>query len=280
MSNRLGLLENEESEDFFAHVKAEFAYFEGLVYEELVKRRWTTPAARATAQARQAGELAAVRLRATAHSAGQPLQALGFELLRLKRIAQNSQIPPDLREELLELHDKMEKHLGRLGGAIRRFADEEAPRYQEVQVLQLLERAAALVSSLADTEKAEILILDTDDRLKIVVPDDLIVGAVQELLTNAIVAPRPPGRQPKVELSAAVDGTDVVLVVADNAEGILGKGPGDDVLGVPSTSGRPAEGLPTVENSVKVSGGKVWIRRTGASGTEILIELRRAPRRA
>jgi len=279
MSNRLGLLDNEASEDLVRHVRAEFAHFEDLVYEELVKPRWRTPAAKATAQAKQAGELATVRLRATAHSAGQPLQALGFDLVQLKGIARRSDVPEDVREELLQLHSRMATDLNRLGGTISRFMDEKPPQFKEIAVAQLVSLAVAEVQSMAADKNVMLSVDQSLPKGAVIVPAELIVGAIQELLTNAIEVDRPSGRPPKVAIRASDDSNGTIsIVVSDNGIGIPGKHAGDGVLGIRSTSGRPAEGLPIVENSVKVSGGSVLIQRTGAEGTDICIELRRERR--
>src|SRR5690348_2132299 len=83
----MGLLESDASDDFFGHVQAEFAFFEDIVYNELVVARWTPLAEKAAETASQAGALARVQTRALVHSIGQPLQALGFEVLRLEVLA-------------------------------------------------------------------------------------------------------------------------------------------------------------------------------------------------
>ena len=78
-SNRLGLLETPETENFFDHVQAEFRVFERLVYHEVLESRWeTNKEAQAAREARESQERARILLRAVAHSLRQPLQGLGW----------------------------------------------------------------------------------------------------------------------------------------------------------------------------------------------------------
>ena len=67
MSNRQGLIDDQASEVFVNHVRAEFAFFEGHIFEEL-SARWTAKETKAARQATNVLETAEIRLRAVAHS--------------------------------------------------------------------------------------------------------------------------------------------------------------------------------------------------------------------
>ncbi|MEU7779331.1 ATP-binding protein [Micromonospora parva] len=281
MSNRLGLLENEASDDFFEHVRAEFAFFEAIIYEEILRPRWRTPAAKATVQARHAAELAAVRLRATAHSAGQPLQALAFDVIRLEDIASRSDLPQDVKDDLAHINRRIGTHLDKLGSIIARFTGESVPEFRDTAVQALIDAAYREKAPLAEAEGVALCVkprVSVED-LSVLVPAELIVDAVEELLANAIEAPRPEGVSAEVELVISAEEPNVVRIsIIDNGTGIEGKGDDSSILGVPSTKARPAEGLPLVENAVKVSQGSVRILQTGPSGTTIAIDLPRMRR--
>jgi signal transduction histidine kinase len=273
MSSRLGLIENEAAEDFFSHVRAEFAYFEGLLYEEVLRPRWRTKEAKATAQAKEAGTLATVRLRATAHSVGQPLQALGFEILRLETVAQRPDIPVEVREELLDIQRRMEAHVSRLGKTIARFADVTPPEFGAVDVNSLIQDAVDEVTEFADVEEGDIIRVMGPEST-VLTPRVLVFEALAELLRNAIEVPRPESRSPEIEVSfTEFNATAVDIRIIDNGTGFVDAGPDTPLTAIPSTKARPAEGLATTENAIIVSRGRVRIEKTGAEGTVMQVRL-------
>lgn len=276
MSNRLGLLDNEAFEDFSSHVRAEFAAFETLILEEVVEPRWKTPEVKATERARQAGSLATVRMRAIAHSVGQPLQGLGVELLRLEQLLKRHNLATDVREQLSSIAARMELYLNRLSGSVTKFADAPLPAFMRLAVGDLIESAMAEVAAVSAVEGVELVADQISDEL-VTVPKELVVLALVELLTNAIEVERADGRMPRVKVTTqpgSPEGAGSVLIrVQDNGTGFEGIEPGASLIGIESTKGRPSEGLPVVDNAIRVSNGRVEIEETGPDGTVMLVTL-------
>jgi sensor histidine kinase regulating citrate/malate metabolism len=105
-----------------------------------------------------------------------------------------------------------------------------------------------------------------------------LATAIEELIVNGIEAPRPPGREPWVEVAAEDRPDKIRIHVNDNGQGITGKSAGSDMLNIQSTKARPPEGLPNVLAAVQLIKGSVMIDNTGPEGTSILVELPRRGR--
>ena len=275
MSNRLGLLEGEATEDLINNVRAEFAFFEELVYEEVVRPGWKPKAEKVAESARAAEGLATVKLRATAHSIGQPLQAMGIEVLNLERIARRPDMPKDAADEIRGVSERLESLITRMGVVVKRAVDAPDPTFAETDVRQLIEEAVAEMSPFA-IERGISLTVDKLPAVTAIIPKDLIFEALRELLTNAIEAERPNGAAGTVHISMdskAARGIDVRVV--DDGIGIAGYMPGRPLSEVHSTKGRPAEGLVSLESAVRASRGRATVEKTGGSGTTFLVTLPR-----
>ena len=122
MSNRQGLIEDQASEVFINHVRAEFAFFEGHIFEEL-SARWTSKEKKAAQQAANVLETSEFRLRAVAHSLGQPLLGLSADIRALKTVAHWATVPEEVRTQLLEIAASAEAHVDLSQTILRRFLD-------------------------------------------------------------------------------------------------------------------------------------------------------------
>jgi signal transduction histidine kinase len=273
MSNRLGLLENDASEDFVSHVRAEFARFEDIVYNELVKKRWTSPEAQARKAAARAETLARVRTRALTHSMGQPMAAIAFEALRLEVVGGRPDVPDAVREQLREIQSRIEAHLNRMGGITQRFADVRVPEFGMHPISKLISAAIAQIEDIARVSDVTIIMRDIAD-VECLVPDDLVIDSLVELLTNAIEVERPEGRPARITCSSEVEEVAAKVWVVDNGIGFPDGIP-EDLESVPPTRGRPPEGLATVDNAIRLANGSVKVESTGPSGTAFLLTLPR-----
>ena len=137
MSNRQGLIQERASEDFVNHVRAEFAFFEGHIFKEL-STRWTAKETKASRQAANALANADVRLRAVAHSLGQPLLGLSADIAALKTIAKRDVVPDEIRAHLLEVAASAEAHVKTSQTILQRFLDTRPLSLTQVNVAQLV----------------------------------------------------------------------------------------------------------------------------------------------
>lgn len=271
MSNRQGLLDSEISESFVQHVRAEFSFFETEVFEEL-KQRWKSKAEQAAEQARETIDLAAVRLRAIAHSLGQPLLGLNADITAIRIIAKNRDLPKPISTRLLELADSAAAHLRQAQNAISRFRDVPITERTVVPVAVLVTEAISLIRVLAKSLSVDIRVEGMPKR-DVFVHRELVVEAIAELVRNAVEAPRKPGSTSEVLLRYHEEERDFVLDICDNGGGIAGIDASGDLSAVQSTKGRPGMGLSTVIEIVTASRGRVRVAQTGPQGTHVEVFL-------
>jgi signal transduction histidine kinase len=270
MSNRQGLIENEPSEVFQQHVRAEFLVFEEAVFEELSKR-WTSREERAAKESEESLDLAAVRLRAVAHSLGQPLMGLGADIAGVRLVAKREDVPSDARQSLLSLADSAERHLTQARGVLRDFRNVPPAERSAVSLARLVTRAVDDVAPLAGSLGVELVVTDFPAR-EVFVHEELVLEALKELIRNAIEAPRD-GREPSVHIGHREVQGDYIIDILDNGTGISGAASDHDLTTIESTKGRPGEGLSTVATILLASRGHVRIAATGNDGTHIEVYL-------
>lgn len=272
MSNRLGLLDNEASDDLFSHVRAEFRFFENLLYHEVVLPRWELNAkSKAKNAAAKAEELARLRTKSLVHSVGQPLAAMGNESLRLSVVAGRPELPPDLVRELSSIQSNFDAHLERISRTIRKFADFKVPEFQRIQIEWVVEQAIAEAKELAELRDVSVTLGDSIDVTCVVAPE-LAAESLHELIVNAIEADRPPGVNAWVDIRLYTEGRYVVVELSDNGTGFVGGVPSDLSL-VQSTRGRIAEGLVTAANAFTLMGGSLDVATSGSEGSVLLVSV-------
>lgn len=271
MANRQGLLANEASEEFLERVRAEFAFFEEQVFEEL-SQRWQSKELQAEKVDREILEAADVRLRAVAHSLGQPLFGLAATVSALKSVAARPDLPEELREVLSEIVESALAHLQVTQRVVRRFLDVRKPERSETSTKALLDAVYEDVAPLADSMRISLQWPENAEHT-VFVSRELALEAIKELVSNAIQAPRPEGRTRRVALNVREVEGDVLIEIADDATGIPGAAPDTPLTSIRSTRGRPGEGLATVELSLRICRGSARIVETSSAGTRFEVRL-------
>ena len=265
MSNRHGLIEDEASEVFVNHIRAEFAFFEESIYKEL-SARWTSKETKAAKQAADILETSEVRLRAVAHSLGQPLLGLTADIAALKTVAQWKTVPDEVRSPLLEIAASAEAHVDHSQTILHRFLDVHPISRNEVDVAQLVADVVSEVKSLANRLGVHIEV-DRFPSKNALVARDLVFEAVKEVVRNGIQAERPEDRPGVLQITHHEDMGDFVLDVIDNGTGIPGVYPDYPLSLIESTKGRPGVGLADAELIMQASLGRIRIADTGQDGT-------------
>ena len=271
MSNRQGLIEDQASEVFVNHVRAEFAFFEGHIFKELATR-WTAKETKASQQAANVLETAEFRLRAVAHSLGQPLLGLSADILALKAVARQKTVPDEIRAHLLEIARSAEDHINLSQTILRRCLDVRPFSMTEVNVEQLVADVVSEVEPFAKSLGVRIEVDKWPPR-NALVTRDLVFEAVREIVRNAIQAERPTGRPSVLQITHHEDMGDFVLDVIDNGTGIPGVKPDDPVSLIRSTKGQPGQGLAYAELIMQASLGRIRIAKTGQNGTHFELYL-------
>lgn len=273
MSNRMGLLENEESIAFIDLVRREFDVFEELVYDEVLRGNWEGRDVKAAKQAAAVEQATQVRLKALAHRAGQPLQALGFEVVTLEALAENERIPSDLRAVILEQSATIDRHVRRLGEIVRRIQAVPNLTSAEVDLAAVIDEVAADATPTAVVNGVTLTANMSASELAFV-PRELVAEVVQELVTNAIEATRQSGGG-TVEIELVREApSHVDILVQDDGEGFGEQAAlTSDFDKLRSTKGRPAGGLVTARNAAVVMRGSLTVQSTSENGTTVLLRL-------
>lgn len=274
-TNRLGLIDTAESENFFDHVQAEFGVFEQLIYSEVLEQRWEGhKEAEAAREAHDSQERTRVLLRALAHSLRQPLQGLGFEVATLEALRQRPDLPSEVSVALGEVSERVGGHVKVAEELITPLLEPQTPEFVEVSVGEIVSAAVAQTRLVALGGKAKVRSKSVD--APVLVPTDLVVQALAGVISNAIEAPRSKGTQPEVTVTATRRNGDVAIMVGDNGAGIEGATTSTALASIESTKGRPAVGLYTAEQSVLAARGRLRLLDTGEGGTtfELLLPTR------
>lgn len=272
MSNRLGLLDTDTTEEFIQHVRKEFSVFEAEVFEEL-KKRWESKEEKAGRQSEESLDLAAVRLRAIAHSLGQPMMGLSADIKSIRLLSKRKDLPDSVADQLAAIATSAEGHLEQAQGAMSRFRDIVVPDRSTIAVSDLVTPALSEVGTLAASCGVTINAVAMPDR-EVFVHGELVREAIKELIRNAVEAPRSKAVADRVvQVAWHDDNGNFVLDIIDNGSGIPALGKEVDLASVSSTKGRPGEGLATVVEIITASRGRIEVVRSGAVGTHIAVTL-------
>ena len=268
-TNRLGLLENPESENFLDHVRAEFGAFEKLVLHEVVEQRWESKGEKATKRAQESQERSIIFLRSLAHAIRQPLQGLGWEIVSLEELSERTDIPGDARNTLRGIAERASEHVGLAERLIAPLLDQATPEFSETSAAELVEDAVKQNRLLIESKNANIEI--NRSRATVLVPGPLVVQALAAVVANALEASRP--EAVPVEVSIKVEQADgnVVVSVTDNGTGIAQSN--GAISAIESTKGRPAAGLRSAELAMTAARGRLVLAGTGARGTTFELHL-------
>ncbi|HEX6752059.1 MAG TPA: sensor histidine kinase [Solirubrobacterales bacterium] len=224
LANREGFIGNGALDAFFALSRLEFQEFGNVIERELLIPRWeANEAKKASEKAISSRQWAVVMTRATAHAVRQPVTSAGADLRSLRKVIDEGKgIPKPLRKRLRDLEENTKRHLERIDGAVGKmlgFLDVD-PDPKEVELSTLVEEVIARAKPDAQSCGVALRHEKPDaDPIRLRTPVGLVEHALEELLENAIQAPRPNGRKPWVEVR--VHGEDKIRVdVADNGGGI------------------------------------------------------------
>lgn len=274
MSNRMGLLENEESEEFFALVRAEFLNFESIVQEEIIEPRWDVNQAKSAVK-KAGGEVqvATTFMRSLAHSVRQPLEGIQVELGIIEQVAERKDVPEDARQKLEGVLRRAGQHADSAGRLLQEALRFEVPQFSEVPLRDVLDEVERQCSADAESRGVTVEWPSAQNLGCALVPRQLVVQAVSAVVGNAIQAPRTaPAALVAVDVGETENGDPYIRVI-DNGTGIAGYEPGQDLSSVRSTHGRPAVGLRMAELATTTSQGRLTVETTGETGTSMLIEL-------
>ena len=270
LADREGFIENAALDAFVAICRMEFEVFGKYIERELLRPRWDEKQAqKRSEEAFNSRQWAVAMTRATAHVVRQPVTSAGAELRSLRKvIANNPDLSTSLRAELEELADRTKKHLSRIDAAIEKmlgFLDVD-PEPKDVDLVSLIEE---VVHSVAPDAASANIELDADvgeDEVTATAPAGLVEHALQELLENAIQAPRPKGRSGWVRVRIAQkDG--MRIQVTDNATGLDDKIQGKLFTQTVSKTGRIGVGLMFNRQLMTIARGDIRLESTGPDGS-------------
>jgi signal transduction histidine kinase len=272
MANRQGLMENEASDEFVAHVQGEFREFEELVTPEL-EARWKPKAEKARDRAEERVAFAAARARGMLHALRQPLAGLANELGIMGSLVHRAESDQLIRQ-LEEVHDKASGHLERVEKVLSRYGDLSAPaRTEQVRIGDLIGKCVDDVEAQAVDKGVRLESNVSSDR-DVYVPADLVIEALAELLRNGLDAPRGEGAEGVVAITAKDAKGCVQIAVSDDGAGMDGVAVGTPLGQITlATKARPSGGLATVDEFILLAGGSAKLTRNGPSGVTVTVEL-------
>lgn len=274
MANRQGLIDNDASSEFLAHVRAEFREFERLISPELERRHYKPKGQAAAESAEGRLAFARVRMRSVAHSLRQPLMGMTLDVATLRRLATRPDLPEDARVTLQEVSDSASEYVKRAEQLLSRLADFRLPEFEEVLAAEIVDAAIGDSEDAISRESVEVHV-DIDSDRELVMPTSLVVDALAELIRNAAEAPRPPGRSARITVCVTDRGDrDVAISVSDNGSGLDGVAVGTPLSEIDlETKARPAGGLALVFDSLTIARGSSELIANTVDGSEFVVVL-------
>lgn len=276
MSNRQGLVENDEYEDFIAHARAEFRSFEKLVFEEWVQPQWEQPESKAQRQAERTQAFGVVIARALLHSIGQPVAGLDAEMATLRHVAESRQLPAAVADKLRGIEKRVMGHLTTIRTIVQTamsMGEEDYSKAEAVQLNQVVEEAVRMTEALASSLNVAIQFLPGGEQ-KVIVPRRALFEALSELIRNGIEAQRPAGRLDRwVKVETRRQERACSILVSDNGTGIdesLRAQLGETAF---STKGRPGVGLIRVRELLALCGAS-FVAKSSTEGTTFEVTVR------
>jgi signal transduction histidine kinase len=278
LANREGFIGNSAFDAFAALCRHEFGVFGDYIERELLIPRWEKQQAeKRSEQAFSSRQWAVAMTRATAHAVRQPVTSAGAELRTLmKVITGDPSLSNDVRAELQDLAERTKKHLGRIDAAIAKmlgFLDVD-PEPKEVNLVELVEDVVRAVTP--DAVSASVVLrADLDeDEITVRAPVGLVEHALEELLQNAIQAPRPNRREAWVRVRIVQD-DHVRIEVSDNAAGLDEKVLSKLFTQTVSQTGRIGVGLMFNRQLMTIARGDIELDGTGPDGSRFSLVLPR-----
>jgi signal transduction histidine kinase len=272
MSNRQGLIENDEFENLLELVRAEFGFFGQVIQDHQTTPRWAESQARKRQEAaQQRVEVSRSQSRSFAHAVRQPLTGIDAEVFTLTRIAKNDRMPADLRDLLLELADRLHRAASDISERVDTFLLASDEEVTDFAIAEVFDEVRVRLSGVCNSLNASIEVEATD--LYVSFARGVLTEAIVELATNACAADDVPNRPREITLSAQNVSGEVDLSVADNGPG-LPEGRRERLFerGV-TTSGRPGHGLVAQKLNLLGAGGDLVLKDSTEDGTTFLVRV-------
>jgi signal transduction histidine kinase len=269
LANREGFVANDALTAFLAVARQQFDDFGEIIQREYIDPNWRVHQQDETARkALDATQWAVAITRSAAHAVRQPITGADTDLSRLQRTIRRAELPDDVRAQLQELHDRTRDHLHRIDEAVDKMLGylDISPEPVEVDVSEMVSQMLKKVKPAA--RSAGVSLQDgTDEEITAIVPRGLVEHALEELLQNAIRAPRPPGRLPAVRVEAHHQNGSIHVAVVDNGGGIPPEI--DELLfkQTVSSSGHIGVGLMWNRRLLQIASGDLERVYTGPTGT-------------
>lgn len=281
MSNRKGLVENEAFDDFLAHARAEFRYFEGLVRDEYLATNWRRPEDKARQAAERTRSFGLVIIRAMLHSINNPITGLATEMSNFRRVLARVEILDEDKTKLTGVHRRSMKHLEEMEKTVDRFVHFDEDALTEAELFELdeaVEEAIERAQAMADSMEVEVS-FDLRASTKVALQRLPLVEATYELIANAIQAERPKGRTPtvKVETSRSSESGNEI-VISDNGSGFDTETQTSLGAKQVETKGRPPAGQILVRELLALFFTSYEVLESGSKGSRIRIWLPPVPK--
>jgi signal transduction histidine kinase len=227
LANREGLLDNDALEAFQQVCREELRWFGSLIekeYSEPAKeqRREDREGREREAAAVNVQRYAVAVTRAAVHAVRQPVAGAGLELHRMQTAIADPAVPDELRKRLQALYDSTREHLAQIDTAVERLTRflefDPTARVIDVRdvVEDVLDRAKAAAASNGVTLRTTL----PDAPVSLEVAEGLLDRALEELVDNAIQAPRRDDSLGIVTVSVAPEDRLVRISVDDTGTGV------------------------------------------------------------
>jgi signal transduction histidine kinase len=280
MSNRQGLVDNEEYRAFITISQYEFRWFADLVLFEYVQPQWesTESKAQRAAVGRQLFGVAIIR--SMAHSISQSTTGLGAELGNIEIILKNNSIPDQIKQQLTDAVIRSWDHLDNIDQTVQKFLKFDTEdltaieAYKEINLTSAIKRVIARVKSLANSKGVEINFIEGSE-YTVSFNEATLLSTLENIFNNGIDAAGSTKRLKKyVSISIEKLSPDYYeIVIEDNGRG-TGTSSIDELLQKKvATKGRPSSGLLLTREALTLAGGSVYLRQSGSKGSTFVVRL-------
>lgn len=271
LANREGMIGNAALDGFLALCRLEFEAFGDVIEQEYLIPKWEEQqASKRSVEAFNSRQWAVAMTRATAHAVRQPVTSAGAELSRLRRsIDESDGITPPVRSKLRGLHDETRSHLERIDEALDKMLGflELDPEPRMVDLVQMIDETLEVVEPHARSANIDLFDEAGADPVRVEAPAGLLEHALEEVLGNAIRAPRPKGRKGWVKVRISKD-APLRISVVDNGSGIPEDVQGKLFRQSVSRTGHIGVGLLINRQLMHIARSDIKLVRTDAKGTQ------------
>ena len=227
-------------------------------------------------QARDAERMAYIGTLAAglAHEIRNPLNSLNLNMQMLEEeIEEQCNRGPSSRRLLAITRSE----IARLERLVTDFLSYARPRPLErrpVAAVDLLAQAVAVMAGELETRKVQLKVVDHSHGARVEVDAGQIRQSLLNLLHNALAATETVPGPPRLTLTAATRGSQVVLEVADNGVGLTPE-VRDHVFDVffSTRKGGTGLGLPIVQRIARAHGGEIELESELGQGTQVRLVL-------